>query len=44
MKRVHRKIERLPEDKARLQAIRNTFQAERPSLNLLCRSCGDCDR
>ena len=38
MKRVHRKIERLPEDKARLQAIRKKFQAERPSLDALVAS------
>ena len=37
-KRTHRKINRLPEDKARLKAIRDKFQAERPSLDELVAS------
>ena len=35
MERMHRQTPRSPEDKARLQAIRAQFQAERPSLEAL---------
>jgi DNA-binding XRE family transcriptional regulator len=38
MKRVHRKIERSPEEKARLKTIREEFQAARPSLDELVAS------
>jgi DNA-binding XRE family transcriptional regulator len=38
MKRVHRKTHRTPEEKGRLQAVRDTFQAERPSLDALIAS------
>ncbi len=37
-KRTHRKINRSPEDKARLKAIRDKFQVERPSLDELVAS------
>ena len=37
-KRTRRKINRSPEDKARLKAIRDKFQAERPSLDELVAS------
>ena len=35
MTRTHRKIHHAPEEKARLQAIRDQFQTERPSLDEL---------
>ena len=35
MERIHRKTERSAEEKARLQAIRDQFQTERPSLDEL---------
>ncbi len=35
MERIHRKNHRSPEEKARLQAIRDQFQAEQPSLDEL---------
>jgi len=35
MERSHRKIHRSAEEKARLQAIREHFQSERPSLDEL---------
>ena len=35
MERMHRKTHRSPEEKAHLQAIRDQFQAERPSLDAL---------
>jgi DNA-binding XRE family transcriptional regulator len=38
MKRVHRKTSRTPEEKGRLKAVRDTFQAERPSLDELVES------
>ena len=38
MTRMHRKIEHTPEDKARLQAIRDHFQTARPSLDELVAS------
>lgn len=38
MKRVHRTTSRTPEEKGRLQAIRDKFQAERPSLDELVAS------
>jgi ribosome-binding protein aMBF1 (putative translation factor) len=38
MKRVHRKIDRSSEEKARLKAIRDRFQSERPSLDELVAS------
>jgi len=38
MKSESRKIERTPEDRARLQAIREKFQRERPSLRKLVES------
>ena len=38
MKRVHRKTHRTPEEKEHLQAVRDTFQAERPSLDDLIES------
>ncbi len=37
-KRVQRQINRSPEDKARLKAIRDRFQTERPSLDELIES------
>jgi DNA-binding XRE family transcriptional regulator len=37
-KHVHRKIERTPEDKARLKAIRDKFQREKPTLSQLVAS------
>lgn len=37
-KRIHRKIERTPEDQARLRAVRERFQAERPSMDDLLAS------
>src|SRR5438105_952543 len=40
--RIHRKTERTPEEKARLQAIRERFQREKPSLEDLVAS-GDYD-
>lgn len=33
--RIHRKIERTPEDQARLRAVREKFQKERPTLDAL---------
>lgn len=38
MKSESRKIERTPEDRARLQAIREKFQREKPSLKRLVES------
>jgi DNA-binding XRE family transcriptional regulator len=38
MSRTHRKVVRSPEEKARLQAIRDEFQSERPSLDELLSS------
>ncbi|HEY2158812.1 MAG TPA: helix-turn-helix transcriptional regulator [Isosphaeraceae bacterium] len=38
MKRVHRKIERTPEEQARLRTARDRFQAERPGLEELVAS------
>jgi DNA-binding XRE family transcriptional regulator len=38
MKRVHRKTRRTLEEKGRLKAVRDTFQAERPSLDELVES------
>jgi DNA-binding XRE family transcriptional regulator len=38
MKRVHRKTSRTPEEKGRLQSIRDKFQAKRPSLDELVES------
>jgi DNA-binding XRE family transcriptional regulator len=38
MKSESRKIERTPEDRARLQAIRERFQREKPSLKKLVES------
>jgi DNA-binding XRE family transcriptional regulator len=38
MTRMHRKLEHTPEDKARLQAIRDHFQTARPSLDELVAS------
>ena len=38
MKRVHRKTCRTPDEKERLKAIRDTFQAERPPLDDLVAS------
>jgi DNA-binding XRE family transcriptional regulator len=35
MERIHRKAQRSPEEKAHRQAIRDQFQAERPSLEAL---------
>ncbi len=36
--RVHRKIERSPEEKAKIKALRDSLQKERPSLETLVRS------
>ncbi len=36
--RIHRKIERTPEDKARLEAVRSRFQNERPTMEQLVAS------
>lgn len=36
--RVHRKIERSPEEKNKIKALRNSFQKERPSLETLVRT------
>ncbi len=38
MKRIYRKMSHSPEDKARLQAIRDEFQTQRPSLDDLVAS------
>ena len=38
MKRVHRTTSRTPEEKERLKAVRDKFQAERPSLDELVES------
>jgi hypothetical protein len=38
MARMHRKLEHTPEDKARLQAIRDHFHTARPSLDELVAS------
>ncbi len=38
MKRAHRKTSRTPQEKERLKAVRDTFQAERPSLEELLAS------
>ena len=38
MKRVHRKTSRTPEEQGRLKAVRDKFQAERPSLDDLVES------
>ncbi len=38
MNRVHRQLDRSPEEKARLKAIRDKFQAERLSLDELVAS------
>ena len=38
MKSETRKIERTPEDKARIKAIRDKFQREKPSLKRLVES------
>ncbi len=38
MTRMHRKIEHTPEDKARLQTIRDHFQTARPALDELVAS------
>jgi DNA-binding XRE family transcriptional regulator len=37
-KRIHRKIERTPAEQARLNAVREEFQATRPSLDDLAKS------
>ena len=42
MKKVHKRIERTPEDAARIEAAREKFQRERPSLEQLVAS-GDCE-
>lgn len=38
IKRIHGKIERTPEERARLQAARDRFQAERPGIDDLVSS------
>lgn len=36
--RVHRKIDRSPEERARIKALQESFQKERPSLDALVQS------
>ena len=43
IKRIHRKIERTPEEQARIEAIRQRFQADRPTPDELLAS-GDVER